>query len=258
VNLKPRRQVDGNPSPAPAGRGDSRAQDPEPGQGEWVPLLAAIVHRLSQPLTALRGTLELARLKAKSVPEYRAAVEKALESADRVAWLLQELRELAEANAPMGELVLTNLDEVTGSVLEDLRPLAATRGVLIESRLERSLEARTYPEHLYQALLKVVHHAILRSPEGKAVRVELRSVPDGSQWAIADEGAPFPLAETELSLNSLFSAQSLAGGSGETVLALVTAKQFIEALGGSLSLQYSAEGECQVFIHLPTLRREKS
>jgi two-component system heavy metal sensor histidine kinase CusS len=234
-----------------AGRAKSRAQGPEPGQGEWASLLAAIAHRLSQPLTALRGTLELARLKAKSAAEYRAAVEKALESADRVAWLLQELRELAEASAPAGEVALTNLDEVTGSVLEDLRPLAAARGVVIENRLEKSFEARTYPEHLYQVLLKAVHHAILRSPEGKTVRIDLRSVPDGAQWVIADEGAPFPFAETELALNTLLAGQHFAGGLGESVLALVTAKQFIEALGGSLSVQNSAEGENRVLIHLP-------
>jgi signal transduction histidine kinase len=258
VNPKPRGQADENAPSSPAGRVESRAQGREPGQDETLCLLAAVAHRLSQPLTALRGTLELARLKAKSVAEYRAAVEKALESADLLAWVLQELRELAEASAPAGEQALTDLDQVTGNALEDLRPLAATRGVLIESRLEKGLQAQTYPEHLYQALLKVVYHAVLRSPEGKTVRMELRSVPDGAQWVIADEGAPFPFAETELSVNTLFAGQSLPSGSGESLLGLVTARQFVEGLGGSLSVPNGADGESRVLIYLPTLRRENS
>jgi signal transduction histidine kinase len=254
VNPKPRGQIDENASSAPAAKSESRGLDQAPGPGESGALLAAVVHRLSQPLTALRGTLELARLKAKSVAEYRAAVEKALESADHLAWLLQELRELAEANVPEGERALTNLAEVTGSVLEDLRPLAATRGVQIESRLEEGPQAQTYPEHLYQTLLKVIHQAILRSPEGKTVRVALRSVGKGAQWVIADEGVPFPFEESGLSLNAFLAGKSLAGSSSESVLALLTSKQFIEALGGSLFIQNCADAGGRVIIHLPARR----
>ena len=248
---KPRGQADENAPSSPAGRFESRAQDREPEQDESVSLLAAIAHRLSQPLTALRGTLELARLKAKSVAEYRSAVEKALESADRVAWLLQELRELVEASAPAGERVSVNLDQVTDSVVEDLRPIAASRGVSIESRLDKGLEVQTHPERLHQALLKVVHYAILRSPAGKKVRFELRSVPDGAQWMISDDGAPFPFAVTELSVSTLFAGQSSAGSPGESVLGLVTARQLVEALGGSLTVENSASLGGRVVIHLP-------
>jgi signal transduction histidine kinase len=252
MNPKPRGQVDENASSTPVAGSENRAQE----LGTETPgaLLATVAHRLSQPLTALRGTLELARLKARSVAEYRVAVEKALESADHLAWLLQELRELAEADVPEGEASLTNLAQVTRSVLEDLRPLAAARGVEIESRLEKGQQAQTYPEHLYQALLKVVHQAILRSPEGKMVRVTLRSVGEGAQWVIADEGPPFPFAESGLSLNILLAGRSFAGGCGESVLSLLTAKQFIEALAGSLSIQNSADRGGRVIIHLPARR----
>jgi signal transduction histidine kinase len=251
VNPKSEKQVDEQVSAVAARRSESGAPQPKPGQDEEVSLLAAIAHRLSQPLTALRGTLELARLKAKSVPEYRAAVEKALESADRVAWFLQDLRELAEASAPAGEGASVSLDEVTGSVVDDLRPIAASHGVSIQSRLEKGLVAETYREHLYQALLKVLHDAILRSPEGKNVRIELRSVPDGAQWVVARQGAPFPFAETELSLNTLLTGQILARAVGESFLALAAAKQLVEALGGSLSILNAADGESEALIHLP-------
>ncbi len=250
MNPKPGAQDTDNTSPA------ERAKRQSPGrkQEESGALLAALVHRLSQPFTALRGTLELARLKAQSVAEYRAAVEKALESADHLVGLFQELRELALADVPEGEASLTNLAQVTHSVLEDLRPLGSARGVKIESRLEKGPEAQTYPEHLYQALLRVVHQAILRSPEGKMVRVTLRSAGDGAQWVIADEGVPFHFAESELSLNAFLAGQNLAGGAGESVLGLLTARQFLEALGGSLSIQNSSAAGGRVIIHLPARR----
>ena len=250
MNPKPGAQATDNTSPA------ERAKRQSPGrtQEESSVLLAALVHRLSQPFTALRGTLELARLKAQSVAEYRAAVEKALESAAHLAWLLQELRELAQADVPEGQVSLTNLAQVTRSAVEDLRPLAAARGVKIESRLEKGPEAQTHPEHLYQALLKVVHQAILRSPEGKMVQVTLRSVGNAAQWVIADEGVPFPFAESELSLDTFLAGQNLAAGAGESVLGLLTARQFLEALGGFLSIQNSADAGGRVIIHLPARR----
>ena len=85
---KPPRPRGENPPSSPGVRFDVRSRGQEPGRDESSALLAAIAHRLSQPLTALRGTLELARLKATSVAEYRSAVEKALESAERLAWLV--------------------------------------------------------------------------------------------------------------------------------------------------------------------------
>ena len=253
---KPPRPMDENPPSSPGVRFDMRSRGQEPGRDESSALLAAIAHRLSQPLTALRGTLELARLKATSVAEYRSAVEKALESAERLAWLVQSLRELAEAGVPAGERVPTILDEVADSVLEDLRPLAASRGVHVATRLERGLLARTYPERLSQALLKVLYHSILRSPEGKTVRMELHARQDDAQWVITDEGAPYSIANAEHFVETLSAGQDLPGGSGESVLGLVTAKQFIEALGGSLSVESLGDRESRVLIYLPTVSRE--
>jgi two-component system sensor histidine kinase CreC len=238
-----------NPKPRGQNGGNTPSEEIRP--DEWVSYLAPIVHRLSQPFTALRGTLELARLRAKSVGDYRAAVEKALESADLLAWRLQELRELAEASAPAGERDSVSLDEVTQGVVDDLRPIANSRGVSIQCRLEGGLVAETYREHLYQALLRVVHHAVLRSPEGKTVEVDLRALPDGAQWVIADAGPRFAFATGDLSLKNLFAGQSSSGGMGESVLGLVTAKQFVEAQGGSLAVQNRPDERSQVLIQLP-------
>lgn len=253
---KPTRPIDEHASPLPAARFETAPQSQKGGNDEPAPLLAAITHRLSQPLTALRGTLELARLRAKSVAEYRDAVEKALESAEHLAWLVQSLREMAEVAVPAGERATIALDQVARSVLEDLRPLADPRGIYVESKIARGLRAQTYPDQLYQALLKVGHHAILRNPEGKTVRMELRSVQDEAQWIVTDEGPPFSFEAAEHFLETLLAGPSAPGGFGESVLGLVTAKRFIEALGGSLSVEGLADRGNRVVIRLPALSRE--
>jgi signal transduction histidine kinase len=251
----PQRPRDENAPSSPGARVATGSRGQEAGQDESLSLLAAVAHQLSQPLTALRGTLELACFKARSAAEYRSAIEKALESAEHLAWLVESLRELAEAEALAGDPALTDLAQVTESALEDLRPLAAMRGVLIESQVGKGLQTQTYPEHLYQALVKVVHYAILHSPPGKKVRMELRSVQEGAAWSVAGEGTSFSLLGTEHFPGTAFRGQGQPENPGGSLLGLLMAKRFIEALGGSLSAESPAEEGNRILICLPVSSR---
>jgi len=258
VKPKPQRPRDEGACSSPGVRHEAESRGQEANQDESLSLLAAVAHQLSQPLTALRGTLELACLRARSGAEYRSAIEKALESAEHLAWLVESLRELAEAEAPAGDLTLVDLAQMTDNALEDLRPLAATRRVLIESQVEKGLQAQTHPEHLYQALLKVVHHAILHSPPGKKVRLELRSTQERAEWSVAGEGKSLSLPRTERFLGTVFRGHGQPEDPAGSALGLLMAKRFIEALGGSLAAESPAEGVNRILICLPASSRTTS
>lgn len=53
-----------------------------------------VIHKLSQPVTALQGSLEVALLVKPSGAACRRALEVALEQAMRLTLLLQELRDM--------------------------------------------------------------------------------------------------------------------------------------------------------------------
>ncbi len=65
--------------------------------------LAAMAHRLSQPMTALRGGIELGLLGKRSVADYRSLLEQSLQLADGMAQLIVSLRDLGESGAPAGD-----------------------------------------------------------------------------------------------------------------------------------------------------------
>ena len=65
----------------------------------WPSLVSAVSHQLNQPLTALRGSLELALTTARSSEDYRKSIQVALEQTDRVILLKQALDELAESSS---------------------------------------------------------------------------------------------------------------------------------------------------------------
>ncbi len=62
--------------------------------------LAAVAHRLAQPMTALRGGIELGLMGKRSAADYRFLLEQSLQLADNMAQLIISLRDLGESGAP--------------------------------------------------------------------------------------------------------------------------------------------------------------
>jgi len=67
--------------------------------GAWLRLVTDQIHKMSQPLTALHGTVELALLSERTAEGYRAALEESLEQLTRLNGILSSLRDLADAHA---------------------------------------------------------------------------------------------------------------------------------------------------------------
>ncbi len=67
--------------------------------GIWPRLVADQIHKMSQPLTALHGTVELALLSERTAEGFRAALEESLEQLTRLNVIVSSLRDLADAHA---------------------------------------------------------------------------------------------------------------------------------------------------------------
>lgn len=223
----------------------------EPSRLKSFAFLGVLAHLLSQPLTALRGTLELALLMGQRVGDYRLAVEESLESADRLTRLICLLRELAEAEVPGPLIPQAELGDVVKEAVEDLRPWADSNGVNLALDLRCDPQVGADPERLRRAILKVVHNAVLRNREGGVVRVSLSSSQGDARLAIADEGRSFPPEE----LSRLF--EPFPGGCGarettaESHLEWAIAKRIVEAMGGSIGVETLAPQGCCFWIRFP-------
>jgi len=60
--------------------------------------VAEQVHQMSQPLTALQGTVELALLSERTAEGYRAALEESWEQLTRLNGIVSSLRDLADSH----------------------------------------------------------------------------------------------------------------------------------------------------------------
>jgi len=150
--------------------------------------LGALTHRFSQPLTALRGSLELALRTELSAQEYLAALEQACELTDHIIHLLKSLRELADAAAPGTPPKRLPLRELVKESVEELRGLAESRA--IKFMLEASPEAIVWAplDRLREAILKLLLLVIRRGSDQREVRIAVSATGGSACLLIADQG----------------------------------------------------------------------
>ena len=94
--------------------------------------ISEVFHNLSQPLTALHCSLELALDRDTSLEQLRASVQTALESAERLRQRLMLVRAISEATDPGDLSQPTNLIELLEDLRDDMLPVFASAGVNLE------------------------------------------------------------------------------------------------------------------------------
>ena len=109
-------------------------------------------HRLAEPVTALRGGIEIGLLGKHSAAEYRTLLEKSLELADTMAQLVISLRDLGESGAPGGTPGFTLLETAVKEVLIELEGLAESRNLRLELTTQATVKIYVNPGRLREAL----------------------------------------------------------------------------------------------------------
>jgi len=240
---------DGVANGAVGGPGDA-GSTPD-GNDSLASVLATVAHQMSQPLTALRGTLELTLLKGRSAADHRRAAGKALASAERLAVIVQSVRELADACSPPGELEMISLDLLGQAVAEDMAPVAEARGVKVDCSESSPAVVRGVRHTLYLAVLKVLHFSVLRSSSGQKVRVAMALTNEQADLMVKDEGPPIPNLNCgpffELLNHDPASVRPVPDMSWDLVVARMT----VETMGGSLTAENATPSGCQFHIRLP-------
>jgi signal transduction histidine kinase len=159
------------PAPGQAPAGDSAASRiaPEPCRE----CLAALAHRLAQPITALRGGIELGLMGKRSAADYRSLLEQSLQLADNMAQLIISLRDLGESGAPGGSPQYVFLEATATEVLAEMEGLAQSRELHLQLHAEGAMKVCVNPERLREALQSLLAWIIQNSAGGGGIAVEL-------------------------------------------------------------------------------------
>jgi signal transduction histidine kinase len=190
-------------------------------------------HELRTPLTALRLRLENGENDA------------ALVEAERLARLVDELLELARADASAGAPGDLRLGDVVERRVELWSALAEEREVRLEARgvggMIRAGEGR-----VEQVLDNLLANALDAAPPGSTITV----IAEGGELHVIDEGGGLSADQRERAFDRFWRA-SKAPGSG---LGLSIAKRLVELDGGTIELRAAVTGGVDAVVRYPARR----
>ncbi len=211
-------------------------------------LVAWVSHDLRTPLAGMRAVTEALQDGMAEDPATLARYHETLrDEVEQLAVLIDDLFELsrAQAGAITLELERLSLGDLVSDAIAGLAPVAASKGVRLEGRIESTGTDLTgsAPE-LTRALRNILENAVRHTPADGSVIVEVGRRGEDAFVSVADSGGGVP----ELALPRIFDAgfrgdpaRTPGGGAG---LGLAIARSFVEAHQGHITVRNDGAGAC--------------
>ncbi len=170
------------------------AGSPKPRSAETA-FVSEVFHSLSQPLTALHCSLDLALRRDRTLKQLRASVRAALDNAERLRQRLLLARALNDAIDPGDLSHGTDLSKLLGQLCEDMLPLFESAGQRLQlSGDGGSLLVRADETRLKQALFCFVEYLFRYSPAGALLNISFAVVNEQQAEILIDTAACLPLS----------------------------------------------------------------
>lgn len=143
-----------------------------PAEYESRQLVSDLFHQLSQPITTLCCSLELALLQTPDAEEYGAIMSQALGQAEKVSALATAIRELFDASQPGENSELLELGPAVADTVSDLLPVAESAGIQVCYSSGPACSVWIDAPRLRQGLFHLVGFVIGSGAPGDSVKIE--------------------------------------------------------------------------------------
>jgi heavy metal sensor kinase len=197
-----------------------------------------VSHELRTPLTIMLGYVQMVLRRGQNLNEgQRESLEIAVAEANRTVLLLQELLDLARADdrhlrLNLEPLVLNELIEEVVKSMADLnhRPILVMAPELVSALADRA--------RLRQVLINLLENAIRYSEPEQPVQVSLSQSNPRVLIQVQDQGIGISPDNQQRIFERFYRAdEARSRSTGGTGLGLAIVKTFVEAMGGSISVQ---------------------
>ena len=221
-------------------------------------LLHCIVHDLSNPLSGIKGSLDLLLSEELVEPEDgNELVQLGIRQATKMQKLIRSiLSTFANEVKPLvptliGEDIAPDINACMHEVADSLSATASLRDVHIEVNSDRSMapvKVVGETERLERVLFNLVANAIRHTPKGRKITMSLREEGKYIEASVEDEGTGVP----EDLVDHLFDRFSQGNDSiGQAGLGLYFCRITVEGWGGIIGYRPSASGGACFWFRLP-------
>ena len=212
-------------------------------------LSAGMAHEIRNPLGSIRGTAEILRDGVAPDDPKQEFAEILVREVDRLNRVLEDFLRFARPDpVEVGRFVLQH---VIGDVLDLTRQQAVRNNVDVAAELGDEIEIPGQGEQVKQAFLNLVLNALQAMPNGGALEVSLRVLPQEVQVLFSDSGPGIAPEDRERIFNPFVTTRNSGTGLG-----LAITQRIIQGHGGRIMLD-SRPGEGACFtVCLPRSQQE--
>ncbi len=204
-------------------------------------LVADVAHELRTPLSVLRGRLE--SIQEGAILPTQEVIVQLSDEVYRLSRLVNDLQQLSLAEA--GKLPLnkenTNINQLTERVIDNFTWLAEEKQIDMSfHHNEDAVMAFIDADRITQAIINIIGNALRHTPEKGKVSIHLKSDKKGNNILIEiiDNGPGIAIEYVPFIFERFYRTDSSRSrDQGGTGLGLSIAKSFVEAHGGTISVE---------------------
>jgi two-component system OmpR family sensor kinase len=215
--------------------------------------LADASHELRTPLASIRGYAELLRIGAARAPEdTEKAVSRIEAEAARMGVLVEDLLTLARLDE-VRELIREDVDlaRLAGDAVDDARATAPDRDIELSATGQVHLLGD--PHQLRQVLANLLRNALVHTPPGTPVEVDVRDEGDWMTLEVRDHGPGLPTDENDQLFERFWRAEGgRKQGKAGAGLGLAIVSGIVAAHHGEVRAQNAPGGGARFTVRLPT------
>ncbi|NMH73435.1 two-component sensor histidine kinase [Bacillus sp. RO2] len=211
-------------------------------------LAASIAHEVRNPLTVVKGFLQLMHREDKGNSfQYIGLVLSELARAESI---INDYLNFAKPEFKKIENV--DLGELLNDVKMLLNPLAVKEGIHLESYLEKNVFMETDKNQFKQALVNILKNAIEATPQDGRVYIKLFSNATGIQILIKDTGKGMTKEQVSRIGTLFYTTKDKGTGLGTTV-----SMRIIDTMNGKVGYSSEIGKGTEVKISFPPVRQEE-
>jgi two-component system, OmpR family, sensor kinase len=212
-------------------------------------------HELRTPLASIRGYAELFRMGAAADPEQTTrSMGRIEEEAARMGVLVEDLLTLArldEVRAPRREPV--DLGDLAEDAVADARVVDPDRPIALE--VDDDAVVQGDPDQLRQVLGNLVRNALVHTPPGTAVEVDVRRDGEQAQLEVRDHGRGLPPGDPQALFDRFWRAEGgRERGRAGAGLGLAIVAGIVAHHGGTVHAGDAPDGGASFVVRLPLSR----
>ena len=197
-------------------------------------------HELKTPLTIIRGEIEIALRKERSIEEYKEALNNSLNEITIIEQTINDLLFLAKnkkdlINEKEEEFYL---DELVDESISELKSFAKLHNIKINLEIKESAEIKGFPNLLKIAIKNAIKNAIQFSHENSQVLLRIYEENSFIILSIEDFGIGIPKPEQSKIFEKFYRTdKSRNKNSGGTGLGMSIMKKIVDINNGKIDIE---------------------